>query len=195
MTASDLPLAVVLAGGAGSRLGGDKATVPVAGRPLVAWPVAALRAALGPVVVVARADTALPAELDAEVWLEPDGERHPVRGIVHALRRADGRDVLVCAVDLPCVRPATIRALATITPAGVPVLARDGAARPQPLLARYPATALAALEAAAPDARLTAVASALGPVLVEVPDEELLNVNAPTDVAGAERVLRRLTRR
>lgn len=195
MTASDLPLAVVLAGGAGSRLGGDKATVPVAGRPLVAWPVAALRAALGPVVVVARADTALPADLDAEVWLEPGGDHHPVRGIVHALRGAGGRDVVVCAVDLPCVRAATIRALATVTPRIAPVLARDGAGRPQPLLARYPATVLAAFEAAPPDARLTAVASALGPVFVEVPDEQLLNVNEPADVARAERVLAKLSRR
>lgn len=151
--------------------------------------------ALGRVVVVARADTVLPAELDAEVWLEPGGDRHPVRGIVHALRGAGGRDVLVCAVDLPCVRPATIRALATVTPASVPVLARDAAGRPQPLLARYPPTALAALEAAEPDARLTAVASGLGPVFVEVPDEELLNVNTPADVARAERVLAKLTRR
>ena len=63
------PVGVVLAGGAGRRMGGAKATALLAGRPLVAWAVEALRAGgLDEVAVAAKASTVLPA-LDVPVWL------------------------------------------------------------------------------------------------------------------------------
>src|SRR5439155_10908431 len=66
------PVGVVLAGGAGRRMGGAKATALLAGRPLVAWAVEALRAGgLDEVAVAAKASTVLPA-LDVPVWLEPE---------------------------------------------------------------------------------------------------------------------------
>ena len=62
----------------------------------------------------------------------------------------------------------------------------------RPLLARYEAAALPALRAAAPDAPLTAVVEALGPRVVELPDEgPFLNVNTPADVAAAAQFLSR----
>jgi len=54
------PVGVVLAGGAGRRIGGDKATVELAGRPLLLYPLAAVRAVLRDVAVVAKRVTALP---------------------------------------------------------------------------------------------------------------------------------------
>ncbi|MBK5220825.1 MAG: NTP transferase domain-containing protein, partial [Thermoleophilia bacterium] len=45
-------LGAVLAGGSGSRIGGAKATVELAGRPLIAYPLAALEAAGVEAVVV-----------------------------------------------------------------------------------------------------------------------------------------------
>ena len=99
------PIGAVLAGGRARRLGGDKALLEVAGRPLVAWPLAALAAALAEVVVVAKRDTPLPELGDVEVWHEPDQPHHPRAGIAHALERAAGRPVLVCAADMPLVTP------------------------------------------------------------------------------------------
>jgi molybdopterin-guanine dinucleotide biosynthesis protein A len=49
----------VLAGGRGSRLGGSKATVELAGRPLISYPLAALAAAGLDAFVVAKPDTPL----------------------------------------------------------------------------------------------------------------------------------------
>src|SRR5256885_1284659 len=103
------PLGAVLAGGLGRRLGGSKATVALAGRPLISYPLQALRSALGAVVVVAKGDTQLPDGLEAPVWVEPEHPRHPLTGLVHALSLAGGRPVLVCACDLPLVTEELVR--------------------------------------------------------------------------------------
>jgi molybdenum cofactor guanylyltransferase len=179
-------LGVVLAGGAAIRMGGAKMTATLAGRPLIAWPLAALGAILEDVVVVAKRHTPLP-RLAAPLWIEPDEPRHPLAGVVHALRRAGGRGVVVCAGDLPLVTPADVRALVE-APVERAAVAR-GAGRLQPLLARYEASALAALAAALPDASATAAARALNPVEVDVPSASLLNVNTDEDLSAAEREL------
>jgi molybdopterin-guanine dinucleotide biosynthesis protein A len=184
-------LGVVLAGGAATRMGGAKMTATLAGRPLIAWPLAALGAVLDDVVVVAKGDTPLP-RLTTPVWIEPDEPRHPLAGVVHALRRAGGRGVLVCAGDLPLVTPADLRALIG-APRGRAAVARGGG-RVQPLLARYETTALAALEAGLPDAPATAAVGALEPIEVDVPGGSLLNVNTSEDLAAAERSLARAGR-
>ena len=156
-------------------MGGAKATALLGGRPLVAWVLDALAGAgVERRVVVAKADTVLP-ELDVPVWVEPAEPRHPLAGIAHALARAPGEDVLSVPVDVPLVRPATLRELA----------AADGCAmvRGQPLLARLPAGTAISITGRATDAVL-----ALDPVIVEADD--LINVNAPADLRAAEAVLR-----
>ena len=170
----------VLAGGAARRMGGDKMRAPYRGRPLITWPVDALRAVLDEVVVVAKRDTPLPP-LEVPVWLEPDEPRHPLAGILHALRAAGGRDVLVCAGDMPAVAAETVHALLEAPPAVAVVPCADG--RLQPLLARYAPAALRPLAAALPDAPLTATVQALGPLLLDFPDPApFRNVNTPADL-------------
>ena len=107
-------IGVVLAGGVGRRIGGDKAMVELEGRPLVLYPLAVLRAVLDEVVVVAKQSTILPPlDADVAIWLEADEPRHPLLGIVHALRCARGRPVIVVAGDMPFVtRGARVRARA-----------------------------------------------------------------------------------
>src|SRR3954454_14456578 len=96
------PVGVVLAGGLGRRLGGDKAIVELEGRPLALYPLEALHEVCDQVAVVAKRDTLLPPLGGvAQLWSEPDTPRHPLTGVVHALRLAAGRSILVVAVDLP----------------------------------------------------------------------------------------------
>jgi molybdopterin-guanine dinucleotide biosynthesis protein A len=129
---------VVLAGGRGRRLGGDKAVAVLGGRPLITHPLAAMRAVLAEVAIVAKHDTALPDGLGGvAVWIEPDEPRHPLLGIVHALRCARGRAVLVCAADLPFVTAGALRALATADAGGAPAVLAEGPDGTQPLLGRY----------------------------------------------------------
>jgi len=77
---------------------------------MIAWPLDALRAVLGEVIVVAKADTALPPALGVRVWSEPAEPRHPLTGLRRALE--PGRPVVVCAAGLPLVGPEVIGALA-----------------------------------------------------------------------------------
>jgi molybdenum cofactor guanylyltransferase len=186
-------IAVVLAGGAGRRLGGAKATAPLGGRTLLEHPLAALRAAGLPAVVVAKASTPLPALPGVEVWHEPDHPRHPLVGIVCALRRAGGRPVLVCAGDLPFVGAPLLTRLARADAGGRPAVlaaAPDGAL--QPLLGRYEPQALELLapEAEVGSAPMRRLAAALRPAVAIVSDPvQLFNVNTPADLARAQAIL------
>ena len=54
------PLAVVLAGGMSRRMGRPKALVPLGGRPLIAWPLAAAAEAGLEAVVVAKPGLSAP---------------------------------------------------------------------------------------------------------------------------------------
>ena len=187
------PIGVVLAGGGGRRIGGDKATATLAGRPLISYPLAVLGAVLAEVVVVAKAATRLPPLDGVEVWIEPQRPQHPVIGIVEALRRADGRTVLVCACDMPLLDAATVSALAHLDPRGASAVVANSAHGLQPLLGCYFADALQPLAAAAgagaAQAPLREIVARLQPRLLEVSEDILFNVNSPEDLASAEAAL------
>lgn len=95
---------VVLAGGASTRMGRDKAYVEVAGRSMLDWVTHSLEQVTSDVVIVGRqtagAFRAVPDELP---------RRGPLGGVATALRT--GSSILVVAVDQPFVRVETLRAL------------------------------------------------------------------------------------
>jgi molybdopterin-guanine dinucleotide biosynthesis protein A len=183
----------VLAGGAGTRLGGAKPTAVLAGAPLLSYPLAALRAVVGEVAVVAKADTELPAVGHGVlIWREPDAPRHPLAGIVEALRRARGRPVIVLACDLPFVTADLVRQLAGTDAGGAPAVVAATAERGlQPLCARYEPAALAALERFDSSGRTVTQVQALAPAVLDVDAELLRNVNSAQDLAAAEAALSR----
>ncbi len=188
------PIGVVLAGGVGRRMGGGKATVPLHGKPLLAYPVAALQTLLPEVVVVAKRDTELPALPGIPIWTEPDEPRHPLTGIVHALAQTDGRAVLVCAGDMPFATTALVRMLVDADAQGSPAVVPRTQHGLQPLLARYEPQALAPLAAAlaAPLGPLRATVAALAPRELPCEDERLFfNVNVPEDLLTAAALLDR----
>ena len=164
------------------------------GRPLLHYPLAVLRA-------VARrgrrrgqaVDRRCPA-LDAEVaiWLEADEPRHPLAGIVHALRCAR-RAARARRGRRHAVRHARrwSRALARERSRGAPAVVPRAAGRLQPLCARYDPRALTALAGRDFAAPMRDVVAALSPRIVEWPDDEpFFNVNRPEDIlqaAGAAR--------
>jgi molybdopterin-guanine dinucleotide biosynthesis protein A len=188
------PLGVVLAGGAGRRIGGSKALVELNHRPLISYPLEAVWRALGNVTIVAKADTALPSVPGATVWIEPPEPRHPLTGIVHALSLAGRRPVLVCASDMPLVSAALVGRLAAADPAGAPAVVAGRQGQLEPLLGCYRHAALAPLAAAMrdPAVRLRDAVAALGPRRYEVEDPELLfNVNSPDDLLQVAAMLDR----
>ena len=183
------PLGVVLGGGFGKRIGGDKCTVELAGQPLVLYPIHALRRVCEQVVVVAKQDTVLPQLAgEAEVWVEPDEPRHPLAGVVHALRMASARRILVLACDMPLVPEELLRALLEASnDVGAITCCRDIA---EPLCAVYTRQALKGLEQFEPGQRATDIVEALGVAHVEWDDADaVLSVNAPEDLIRAQALL------
>jgi molybdenum cofactor guanylyltransferase len=180
-------IGVVLAGGAGRRIGGDKAIVELDGRPLLHYPIATLRAALGDVAVVAKRDTALPPiDPGVAIWLEPDEPRHPLAGVVHALRRARRGPVVVVAGDMPLLSIAVVGALARERARGAPAVVPRAGGQLQPLCARYEPSALARLSHFDSGAPAGAVVASLAPRIVDWPDERsFFNVKRPEDLLQA----------
>jgi molybdenum cofactor guanylyltransferase len=175
---------VVLAGGAGHRIGGAKPARALNGRPLAAYPAAALAAVCERVAIVAKPDDVLP-ELDGvERWDEPPEPRHPLTGIVYALERA-GDAVLVCAADMPFVTP---EALNTLIAAGghAPAAVAVAGGVLQPVLGLYAPAALETLRGAEPDAPLTSTVEALDPVRVALPPPLVRSIDTPEELAAAE---------
>jgi molybdenum cofactor guanylyltransferase len=176
-------IGAVLAGGAGRRMGGAKATRTLAGRPLAAYPADALAQVCESVAIVAKPGTELPELPGVERWDdEPAEPRHPLTGIVHALERAGGEPVLVCAADMPFV---TVAALEELAASKTTAIAIAGGIL-QPVLGLYTSDVLPALTTAPPGAPLTRTVEALGPVLVELAPELVRSVDTPDDLASAE---------
>jgi molybdopterin-guanine dinucleotide biosynthesis protein A len=176
-------IGAILAGGRGRRMGGGKPARELAGRPLLAWPAAALAQACERVVVVAKPEAELPRLPGVERWDEPDEEHHPARGIAFALERAGG-PVLVCAADMPFVTAGVCRLVAGALGDGSAAVAVAGGVM-QPVLAAYAPAALAAFRAAPPDAALIRTVDSLGPLLVEVDPHLVRSVNSAADLAAA----------
>jgi molybdopterin-guanine dinucleotide biosynthesis protein A len=188
------PIGVILAGGEGRRIGGDKAIARLAGTPLMAYPLQAMRAVVRDLAVVAKPDTRLPELSGVAIWIEPAQPRHPLVGILHALREAAGRPVLVCAADMPLITADALTTLATADAGCAPAVIATSEEALQPLLGLYlpAAAALLADAAGAWDRPLRAVVSAIGPRLLELQDPRLaFNVNTPDDLAVAEQWLNR----
>lgn len=105
------PIGVILAGGASRRMGIDKATVELAGRPMLEWVGAALRAVTDRIVVAGPERPGLTDEMEV---IDDAGRPHrgPLAGVASVLRSADPGDVVVVVgVDQPWVRRGTIEAI------------------------------------------------------------------------------------
>lgn len=192
LRSSRAPIGVILAGGSGRRLGSAKAIAELCGRPLIDYPLQALQAALADVVVVAKASSELPSLSGATVWTEPSAPSHPLTGIVHALNRAEGRSVLVCAADMPFVTPALVTRIASTAPLGAPAVVPTCGGELQPLLALYLPAAAVALARGAVDADrpLREEIAAIRPRLLEIDDRyAFFNVNTPEDLIRAATIL------
>jgi molybdenum cofactor guanylyltransferase len=179
-----MPVTVaVLAGGRGSRLGGDKALVELAGRPLIEYPLAAAHAAGLEAVVVAKRLTLLPP-LDVRVLIEPDEPTHPLAGIVTALEYFEAVIAIPC--DMPFLDAADLAALAAAE-TEVAVLSPGG-----PFPALYRREVLAQLREAVragASVRSTQPQSSAPTVIASTREVTQFSVNTVEDLAEAERRL------
>ena len=106
--ATDDTLGVILAGGAGSRMGGaDKGLLPLSGRPLIEHGLMRLREQCGRVLIVANRNLDRYAAYAPTVHDEGSGHAGPLAGLVaafgflHANRHALPHGLLTVSVDCP----------------------------------------------------------------------------------------------
>ena len=177
-------------------MGEPKAVVELAGRPLVARVVSTVGSAGLEPIVVAKPDSPLPP-LDCRVLSEPSEPRHPLTGLLTALRASAGRGVVAIACDMPLVPAKFLRWLAAIE---APVAVCEVGGRLEPLLGRYAPEASAVLaDALADGAAMREAVAVLDPHVVHEreiarfgdPARIVFNVNSPEDLAAAERLLGR----
>jgi molybdenum cofactor guanylyltransferase len=194
------PIGAVLAGGRGSRIGGAKALVELAGRPLISYPLTAVvEAGLEP-LVVAKPDSKLP-QLSCRLVREPAQPRHPLCGILAALRYAGRRPLVAIGCDMPFAS-ADLLAWLGSTPERLVLPAAGGG--PQPFPGRYDGSLVPALEAVpAGQQALRPVLASLRPRLISAaelarfgdPGRLCFNVNTAADLVRAEELLAAPTQR
>ncbi|HYL40495.1 MAG TPA: molybdenum cofactor guanylyltransferase [Candidatus Binatus sp.] len=130
--------AIVLAGGRGSRFGGDKLVADLAGRPVLERTIDAVRPLVDEVLVVGRGGSTR-----GVAYLADDAAfQGPLAGLETGLRSAVGEVVVVLGGDMALAQPAVLRLLADRVRIAVPggpaaaVLVESGAVRPLPLALR-----------------------------------------------------------
>ena len=190
----------ILAGGFGTRMGGDKGSAVIASKPLLHW-MAEIVAPLGDELLVSRrVDQSLPAQPTIS-WREVPDRRvdaGPLAGIEALLLAAKHDLVLAVATDLPLARPELLRFIASASDgfdAAMPLL--RGVA--QPLMAAYRRSALPVIQEQldAGDGRIRYIMPKLnGRHLAEAElstydpaQGSFTNVNRPEDLARVARIL------
>lgn len=162
----------------------------LSGRPLAWYCLEALKSVFGRVaVVVKERSDAQGLEYD-HLLLDIDSRRHPLAGVVTAIKKSPSDRVFVCACDLPLVRVESIKLILKGSETGHPTVATaTGIA--QPLLAVYPKSSLEMLrESLAQDDSMMSAIGKLEAIYVEVPEDDLFNVNTLTDLEHASEILR-----
>jgi len=185
----------VLVGGASSRMGRDKAALDLGGVALASRAARTLAAIVEDVVLVGGEP---PADAPGRRVPDPPGPRCALRGLVGALAACDAPRVLVVATDLPFVSRDLLLALIAWPEADV--VAPRSERGVEPLCALYrrePALDAARRALAAERLALHALLDALDTrhlegadlAAVDPDDLALTNLNAPDDLASAERAL------
>ena len=193
---SQPPVGVILAGGPGTRIGGNKASVALNGEPLLHHTLRVMRQILTDVAIITKAQTVLPKLEGAMIWVEPDEPVHPLLGVGEALALAGGRPVLVCPLDMPFISARLLSTLAGAERDGHAAVMASARGIARPLVACYmPAAGPQLSQAAHSELPLDELVHALDPKLVEVEDEvELFDVNTPDDLLLAAGMLDRQRR-
>ena len=104
---------IILSGGHSSRLGQDKGLTVFEDKPLICWVIEVLQSVVDEVIVVVGSDEVIPhywAVVPHSVHIVSDcyPEDSPLIGVITGLRAARGEYAVVCACDMPFVKPAVL---------------------------------------------------------------------------------------
>ena len=182
-----LAIALLAAGGA-TRFGGGKLDAECAGKPLGLWALEAALAVPHERLAVVVGDPVPWFARGRELLVNERATEGLGTSAALAARWAEGCDALLLLLaDMPLVSPEALRKLVEAT--GPAAVAYPGDKPGVP--ACFPAALLPALEALAGDSGAAQVLRGLADVtLIEVPAQELRDVDRPEDLADVEALLR-----
>ncbi len=175
---------LILAGGASTRFGTDKALAELGGLPFVSLVHAALAAHAGTMLVATGAEPRT-YPIAARVVLDAVPDGGPLAGLAAGLGAAETPWLLSAAVDLPCLTPAALRPLLTGDADGLDVIVATADGRRQPTCALWRVRTVAPVVADQIRAGRLALHALLDRLAVgeaEVEGGALHNVNTPGDV-------------
>jgi len=200
MSATQQPITgVILAGGKSSRMGQNKALMPLGGKRLVDRAVEVMRSVFDDLLMVTNTPDVY-AELGMPMVPDVWPEKGSLGGVYSAIYHVATPYCLVVACDMPFLRAAVLRYLITQMAGGYDVVVPDVLGELQTLHAIYSKACLQPIERRLetnrlrivgffPDVRVrTVTASELEPY-----DPELLafqNLNTPEEFQAAEQRLR-----
>ena len=193
--------AVVLAGGAGSRIGGDKPSVLVGGRPLLQRTLDALEHVVSRVVLTVAPGQRLPniqTKLRVVVCEDLLPARGPLTGIFTGLNCAHTPEVLVVPCDAPLIQPELLSFL--LKQKGASAVVPEARGRLQPTFGVWSQQAAQVIVGALNSDELS-VQSILGEIDARIIREEelravdpdlrsFLNVNTREDAERIDALLR-----
>jgi molybdenum cofactor guanylyltransferase len=178
----------VLAGGASSRMGRDKALLAYRETTLVEYVAQAVREAIGSVALIGNPDRY--CDLGHAVYRDKVPGCGPLGGIYTALSVSPADWNLVVACDMPGISARALRGL--IDPEAEPgrncVMAVGSGGEPEPLCALYHRRCLPVLDRAILDKRLKMrdLVTELEAELRPLDAAALANINTPDEWAGFE---------
>jgi molybdopterin-guanine dinucleotide biosynthesis protein A len=160
---------LLLVGGASERFGSPKAHAPFRGETLAERTWRILHDVCEEVFAIGKSS----ADLPFPVFDDGADERAPIFGLIAGLRLASNDVCLALPVDCPLITPEVLRALAVTR-----TVPQTG-----PLPGAYPRDALAELEARVARGELSL--RGVNPLVLDVDETLLLNVNTPMDLIAA----------
>jgi len=140
MTVIQTLTAVLFAGGESRRMGADKATLTIAGKPLWSRQLDTLRELCPWKLLISVRNRPTWAPADVEVVRDAPPSRGPLSGFAAALRQIQSTHLLALAIDLPEMTTEHLLRIWESARPGVGVVPQCGE-RYEPLAAIYPATA------------------------------------------------------
>jgi molybdopterin-guanine dinucleotide biosynthesis protein A len=176
---------LILAGGEGQRIGGDKPLRLLAGRTLLERAIDRARGWSDEVAVAVRS-AAQVGEPGVPILIDPPGLEGPIGGLASALRLGRER-VLTIPCDMPFLPDDLLVRLAAALPNHQAALAASGG-HVHPVCGLWRTDALARVRGYAASGRrsLIGFAERIGYAGVEWPDGPFFNVNDPDELALAE---------
>lgn len=132
--------AVILAGGKSSRMGRDKAWLPLVGQPLLARQIELVRELAPEEIFISGRTVTDYTSFGCPVLTDEFADAGPLAGIAAGLEAASAPLVLVLAVDMPEMTSAMLRELLERCVSGTGVVPRVNR-RLEPLAAFYPKAA------------------------------------------------------